>query len=569
VRARGKNRPVGRVGGLGVDEMTESDTRGRELALRVGGRRYGLVGPDVRDPRLHVALVVVSLQVLGQTVLHFDISIAQILIAVATCAAIEVAITVSRHRVIAWPASALLTGNGVAFVLRVPGTRHGDWWSMRGAWIFAAVGAVSLLSKYLIRVDGRPLFNPSNFGLVLAFLVLGSGRVDPLDFWWVRPGIALTVALTIIVVGGLILAWRVKMFGLVASFGLTYAAALGVLAARGHCITARWHIGPVCNGYFWTVLVTSPEVLVFMFFMITDPKTVPHGRIARNLYGAGIALVFVALAAPQRTEYATKVALLGALTVVCATRPFLERLVSASATRRNKQSSGSDTPASSRANVGRRVRLAAVAAVVAVAYSATVVAAGTPATTSSAAPPTPPTPANCADTATISPPPRPAVATDPLPTITVRDAITVATPLSAQTAKQIVRDVTDDLAIASEAIAHRNPSLATDVARFPWLNDLITTICTTTGPIVTSSYRFNQATVTVAKRATGQVFPEIDVELQGTQRDTTITRSNPPRQLSDHLTPYHDTLVVTKTGHYWLICGPRADRRTATCITQT
>ena len=46
-----------------------------------------------------------------------------------------------------WPASAMLTGNGVAFVLRVPGTAHGDWWSMRGWWIFAGTAAVSLLSK--------------------------------------------------------------------------------------------------------------------------------------------------------------------------------------------------------------------------------------------------------------------------------------------------------------------------------------------------------------------------------------------------------------------------------------
>ena len=30
----------------------------------------------------------------------------------------------------------MLTGNGVAFVLRVPGTVHGDWWSLRGWWIF-------------------------------------------------------------------------------------------------------------------------------------------------------------------------------------------------------------------------------------------------------------------------------------------------------------------------------------------------------------------------------------------------------------------------------------------------
>ena len=51
--------------------------------------------------------------------------------------------------------------------MRIPGTRHGDWWSTRGLWIYAAVGTVSLLSKYLIKFRGKHVFNPSNFGLVL------------------------------------------------------------------------------------------------------------------------------------------------------------------------------------------------------------------------------------------------------------------------------------------------------------------------------------------------------------------------------------------------------------------
>ena len=72
-----------------------------------------------------------------------------------------------------WPASALLTGNGVAFVLRVPGTEHGDWWSLRGWWIFVGTAAVSLLSKYVFKWRGEHVFNPSNIGLVLCFLVLG------------------------------------------------------------------------------------------------------------------------------------------------------------------------------------------------------------------------------------------------------------------------------------------------------------------------------------------------------------------------------------------------------------
>jgi len=548
--------------------MMELDSRVSNRTMRVGGRRYGLVGPDLRDPRLHVASVVVSLQVLGQTVLHFDISIAQILIAIGTCAVIEVAITASREQMIAWPASAMLTGNGVAFVLRVPGTLHGDWWSLRGAWIFAAVGAVSLLSKYLIRVDGRPLFNPSNFGLVLAFLVLGSRRVDPLDFWWVRPGIALALALTLVIAGGLVLAWRVKMLGLITSFALTYAAALALLAARGHCITARWHIGPVCNRYFWTVLVTSPEVLVFMFFMITDPKTAPRGRIARNAYGAAIALVFVALAAPQRTEYATKVALLGALALVCACRPLLERLAPASVSEPFGRATRTD--ATSRiSQAGRRVRVIAVVAMV-VAYAAIVVGAGTPANTASVVSAGPSAVARCANTAaTATQVLRPSIRAVPPPTVTVRNAISVATVISARTAAKIVRDVADDLAIAAHAVEHRNPALAATVARYPWVDDLITTICATTGPLVVPAFRFAHATVSVVKRATGQVFPEIDVELQGARHETTFTRSKPTRRLAEHTTPYRNTFVVTKGGGYWLICGNRTDRRTSTCVTTT
>ena len=42
-------------------------------------------------------------------------------------------------------------------------------------------------------------------------------------------------------------------------------------------MTANWAFAPVCGADFWRVIVTSPEVLIFLFFMITDPKTVPAG----------------------------------------------------------------------------------------------------------------------------------------------------------------------------------------------------------------------------------------------------------------------------------------------------
>ena len=92
-------------------------------SLRIRGTQYPVLLPTVRDPRLHLAAVIITLQVLGQTSFGFQLSIAQILVSLATAAILEFAIAFRNHRVIMWPASALLTGNGVAFVLRVPGHR--------------------------------------------------------------------------------------------------------------------------------------------------------------------------------------------------------------------------------------------------------------------------------------------------------------------------------------------------------------------------------------------------------------------------------------------------------------
>src|SRR5436853_3247217 len=165
----------------------------------IRGTPYPVVLPKLRDPRLHLAATITSLQVIGQVGFHFELSIAQILIALGTCAVLEIAIAVRRQGVLLWPASALLTGNGVAFVLRVPHTAHGDWWSTRGWWIFAATAAVALLSKHVLVWRGAHIFNPSNIGLVICFLALGRARAVPLDFWWGPMSTWLVVALAVIV----------------------------------------------------------------------------------------------------------------------------------------------------------------------------------------------------------------------------------------------------------------------------------------------------------------------------------------------------------------------------------
>jgi Na+-translocating ferredoxin:NAD+ oxidoreductase RnfD subunit len=283
-----------------------------------------VVLPKLSDPRLHLAAVITSLQILGQVAFNFRLSIAQILLSLGTCAVLEIAITARKQKVWMWPASALLTGNGVAFILRVPGTSHGDWWSLHGWWIYVATAGISLLSKYAITWRGAHIFNPSNIGLVLCFLVLGRNRAEPLDFWWGPMSVWMGLALAIIVTGGFLILRRLKLLVVAVGFWLSFAAGIAVVSAMGHAMTARWHLGPIEGWHFWWVLLTSPEVLVFLFYMITDPKTAPRGRRARGLYAVAIGLLAALLIAPMQTEYASKVALLGALAIVCAAKPLLD-----------------------------------------------------------------------------------------------------------------------------------------------------------------------------------------------------------------------------------------------------
>jgi len=295
--------------------------------LTIRGTGYPLILPSIRDPRLHVAAVIITIHVFGQLGLHFRVSVPQILAAILTTAVIEIVLTFRQTRSFVWPASAMLTGSGVALILRVVGTRPDDPWNTSGWLVFAIVAGLSLLSKYVIRYRGSHVFNPSNIGLVVAFAVLGSTVVEPLDFWWAPLNGWMIASYVVIVGGGLLITRRLSLLGLAATFWVGLSAGTGLLAASGHCMTANWAFSPVCGVDYWRIIVTSPEVMIFLFFMLTDPKTVPVGRVGRIVFGALVAVTSTLLMAPQTNEFGTKVGLLAGLVILCAVRPILDRLL--------------------------------------------------------------------------------------------------------------------------------------------------------------------------------------------------------------------------------------------------
>ena len=301
--------------------------------FRLGSREIKVIKPSIRDVRLRLAAVIISLQVLGQTLLGFKISVAQILITIGVCALLEFGVVLWRDGLLAWPASGMLTGNSTAFIVRTTGTHHGDWWSLNGIEWFIVAGVIGLLSKYLIRIGGKHVFNPSNAGLVAILLVAGVTNVFPQYLWWGPLSAGVGLAFAVILFGAWWILRPVKMLRMAVAFWLTLAVLVAILAATGRCMVAVWHPGAVCGGNYWVDICTSPEVLIFVFFMMSDPVTAPKSQAGRMFYGVATAMIAVALLSFQPAEFGIKLAILASLIVTCAMVRSINRVFPAKAER--------------------------------------------------------------------------------------------------------------------------------------------------------------------------------------------------------------------------------------------
>jgi hypothetical protein len=518
-------------------------------SVRLGHTRYPLVLPTLRDPRLHLAAVILSIHVLGQFALGFHVSIVQILVALLVAAVVEVVWTFAQSRAVVWPASALLTGSAVALILRVLGTQNGDYWSTRGWYIFALVAAVAVASKYVIRFRGAHVFNPANVALVGAFLAFGSTRVEPLDFWWGPLDGWMVLAYAIILTGGLLITRRLHLLSMSVAFWLTLAGGIGILAASGHCMIARWSVSPVCGMHFWWIIVTSPEILIFMFFMITDPKTVPSGRVARVAFGASVAIASTLLIAPQTTEFWAKVGLLAGLVVLCVARLPFRRLLPASDSELDRLGPFVGQLAVDEGRVvapRRAVARGALLGALAVLVSTAIVAAGAPAR-------------EAFERAAASP--EPAVEIDPatLPPVTVAAEVVAALPdLAGDGATEVAVQLAEDLEIETRALlgADRETLFGADAgARLTEMQGRIDE-AVASGRTTVTHYTFDSMRLSGLVSAIGQSSLSLGLDARGMVERVTFDAGG--NEIGRSREPFATTFVLSQpTGSRWLIVQTR------------
>ena len=176
--------------------------------------------------------------------------------ALAIVAAIITEIILSKIFVGKWPhlASAYITGISVGILIRSP-----------AFWPYALCSVISITSKYVVRIKGRHIFNPSNFG-ICAMLFLAYETVASLSIQW---GNYLLPMLVIWALGSLII-WRLKRFHITATYVLSFIAFAFLRSfITGHPWEAE--IAPI----------TGPMYQLFIFFMITDPKTTVRSKLGQ------------------------------------------------------------------------------------------------------------------------------------------------------------------------------------------------------------------------------------------------------------------------------------------------
>jgi len=149
------------------------------------------------------------------------------------------------------PASAYISGISAGILIRSP-----------FLWPYFFTSFISILSKYVLRLKGRHIWNPTNFG-VSAMVLLAPATVTVLSIQWGNA----VAPMAVIWLLGAVIVWRVGR----AHISATYVAAFFVFSFVRSWLTGVPWLATVAP-------ITGPMYQLFIFFMVTDPKTTVRSK---------------------------------------------------------------------------------------------------------------------------------------------------------------------------------------------------------------------------------------------------------------------------------------------------
>jgi Na+-translocating ferredoxin:NAD+ oxidoreductase RnfD subunit len=218
------------------------------------------------DPKYLIVFLITLVLVVGEARYNILGGYDRLATTLGVCIATEVALSWWLRGRVANIASAYITGISLALLTKPQANI---------LWPFALGAFLAIASKYVLTYRGRHLWNPSNFSIALLVLV-ASDSVAILSHQW---GNDLRINL-IIWTFGLAVAWRARVLHVT----LTYVACFVALALVRNAIVG----GPLLAEL---APITGPMYQLFVFFMVTDPRTTVSTPRGRMLVVATVAVV--------------------------------------------------------------------------------------------------------------------------------------------------------------------------------------------------------------------------------------------------------------------------------------
>ena len=247
-----------------------------------------------KDPRYYQIAVLFSLLIYGVSWLSFDIGVGQIVVLLGSVLVTQFLSGKFLSAAPFDPRSALISGLSLCLLLRT-----------NSVLLVIATAVITIASKFVLKWNHKHIFNPTNFGVIAMLTLTGDVWVSPAQW-----GGKLYFAFLMACLGGMVI-HRAMRSDVSCAFIVAYAA---VLFGRAYWLGDASAI-PLKQ-------LQSGALLLFTFFMISDPKTTPDSRLGRILFGF---LVAAGAAYVQFVLYRTN-GLLWSLAICSLLTPFIDYL---------------------------------------------------------------------------------------------------------------------------------------------------------------------------------------------------------------------------------------------------
>jgi enediyne biosynthesis protein E5 len=249
------------------------------------------------DPRHYQIAVLSLLLIYGVGWLEFDIAWPQLVVSLGTALLAQYACTRLFGLSSFDPRSPLISGLSLCLLLRT-----------NTLFLAFLTAVVTIASKFIFQRGGKHIFNPTNFGIVAMIALTNQVWVSPAQW-----GSKLYFAFLIACAGGIVI-YRATRSDVTYAFLMSYAS---ILFGRAFWLGDPWAI-PMKQ-------LQSGALVLFAFYMISDPKTTPDSRAGRILFAA---LVAAGAAYVQFGLYRTN-GLLWSLALCSIMTPIMDRLLPA------------------------------------------------------------------------------------------------------------------------------------------------------------------------------------------------------------------------------------------------